>query len=88
VLGELTAGIALGNVLPLFFAAEGIAFVRANPTLHVLAEIGVLVLLFEVGLEADLRAFARVGRSSVLVVTTLITPIGLRWTLGEASRSP
>jgi Kef-type K+ transport system membrane component KefB len=80
VLGELTAGIALGNVLPLFFAAEGIAFVRANPTLHVLAEIGVLVLLFEVGLEADLRAFARVGRSSVLVALIgVVVPFSLGW---------
>jgi Kef-type K+ transport system membrane component KefB len=80
VLGELTVGIALGNLLPLLFAAEGIAFVRANPTLHVLAEIGVLVLLFEVGLEADLRAFVRVGRSSVLVALLgVIMPFALGW---------
>jgi Kef-type K+ transport system membrane component KefB len=80
VLGELTVGIAVGNVLPLFFAAEGVAFARANPTLHVLAEIGVLVLLFEVGLEADLRAFVRVGRSSVLVaVLGVVVPFGLGW---------
>jgi Kef-type K+ transport system membrane component KefB len=80
VLGELTVGIGLGNLLPLFFAAEGIAFVRSNPTLHVLAEIGVLVLLFEVGLEADLRAFVRVGRSSVLVALLgVVIPFALGW---------
>jgi Kef-type K+ transport system membrane component KefB len=80
VLGELTVGIALGNVLPLLFAAEGIAFVRGNPTLHVLAEIGVLVLLFEVGLEADLRAFVRVGKSSVLVALIgVVVPFALGW---------
>jgi predicted Kef-type K+ transport protein len=50
VLGELLAGIALGNLLPPFFGVEGIAFVRADPTLRVLAELGVLILLFDVGL--------------------------------------
>ena len=80
VLGELTVGIGLGNLLPLLFAAEGIAFVRSNPTLLVLAEIGVLVLLFEVGLEADLRAFVRVGRSSLLVALIgVVAPFALGW---------
>jgi hypothetical protein len=35
-----------------------------------MAEAEVLVLLFDVGLEADLRAFARVGLSSFLVALT------------------
>ena len=39
-----------------------------------------LVLLFDVGLEADLRAFARVGVSSLLVAMIGVTvPIGLGW---------
>jgi Kef-type K+ transport system membrane component KefB len=67
VLGELLVGIGLGNLLPLFFGERGIAFVRSDPTLLVMAEVGVLILLFDVGLEADLRAFARVGVSSLLV---------------------
>ena len=58
VLGELLAGVGLGNLLPLMFGAHGLAFVRDEPTLQVLAEIGVLILLFDVGLESDLRAFA------------------------------
>ena len=58
VLGELLAGVGLGNLLPLMFGAQGLAFVRDEPTLQVLAEIGVLILLFDVGLESDLRAFA------------------------------
>ena len=67
VLGELLAGIGAGNLLPPLFGERGIAFVRGDPTLHVLAEIGVLILLFDVGLEADLRALARVGPSAALV---------------------
>jgi Kef-type K+ transport system membrane component KefB len=62
VFGELLVGIGAGNLLPSFFGEHGIAFVRVEPTLHVLAEIGVLVLLFDVGLEADLRALVRLAR--------------------------
>jgi Kef-type K+ transport system membrane component KefB len=90
VLGELLAGIAAGNLLPPLFGASGIAFVREDPTLHVLAEIGVLVLLFDVGLEADVRALVRVGPSAALVATIgVVTPFALgwgtaRWLLPEA----
>ena len=80
VLGELLVGIGAGNLLPPFFGEHGIAFVRGEPTLHVLAEIGVLVLLFDVGLEADLRALVRVGPSASLVaVIGVVTPFALGW---------
>lgn len=80
VLGELLVGIALGNLLPLFFGQQGIAFVRSDPTLLILAELGVLILLFDVGLESDLRALARVGPSSLLVGLIGVTaPLLLGW---------
>lgn len=80
VLGELLAGIVLGNLLPLFLGEAQIALVRSEPTLLVLAEVGVLILLFDVGLEADLRALSRVGTSSVLVALIgVAVPIGLGW---------
>jgi Na+:H+ antiporter len=80
VLGELLVGVAAGNFLPPLFGERGIAFVRADPTLHVLAEIGVLVLLFDVGLEADLRALVRVGPSAVSVaVIGVVIPFALGW---------
>lgn len=80
VLGELVIGIGLGNVLPRLFGEHGIAFVRTDPTLLTLAEVGVLLLLFDVGLESDLRAFARVGVSSVLVALIgVVVPFGLGW---------
>lgn len=80
VLGELLVGIGAGNVLPLLFGERGIAFVRGDPTLHVLAEIGVLILLFDVGLEADLRALVRVGPSAALVATIgVVFPFALGW---------
>jgi hypothetical protein len=58
VLGELLAGIALANLLPLFVDAGRLAFIHADRTFRVLAEVGVLILLFDVGLEEDLRALA------------------------------
>jgi Kef-type K+ transport system membrane component KefB len=80
VLGELLVGILVGNLLPPLFGAEPIAFVRSEPTLRVLAEVGVLILLFDVGLEADLRALARVGGASLLVAVIGVTvPIALGW---------
>lgn len=80
VLGELLAGIALGNALTWFFGRGGLAAVRDDPTLQVLAAIGVLILLLDVGLEADVRALGRVGLSSVLVaVIGVVVPFGLGW---------
>jgi Kef-type K+ transport system membrane component KefB len=80
VLGELLVGIGLGNLLPLAFAEKGIAFVRSDPTLLVLAEVGVLILLFDVGLETDLRSLLRVGWSSlVAALVGIVTPMLLGW---------
>jgi Kef-type K+ transport system membrane component KefB len=80
VLGELLAGIGLGHLLPLVFGEQGLAFVRGEPTLQVLAEVGVLILLFDVGLESDLRAFALVGVSSALVALIgVVAPFALGW---------
>src|SRR3989304_3758130 len=65
VLGELCAGILLGNLgLLCFQGFEGIA---ANPYVDILARIGAIVLLFEVGLESTIRDILNVGPSSFLV---------------------
>lgn len=66
VLGELLAGVMVGNALP-FVGGIDVTRLRADPTLLFLAEVGVLVLLFDVGLEVDLRALWRVGVPSLLV---------------------
>jgi Kef-type K+ transport system membrane component KefB len=59
VLGELLAGVLLGpSVLGLVPLTAGIFLV---------AEIGVILLLFEVGLETDLGGLARVGAPALVV---------------------
>jgi Kef-type K+ transport system membrane component KefB len=80
VLGELMVGVGLGNVVPLVIGGHGVDLVRADPTLRFLAEVGVLLLLFDVGLESDLRALIRVGPSALLVaVLGVVAPVALGW---------
>ena len=63
VLGELVAGVLLGSsALGIIPSAGPIAEV-----ITILAELGVLVRLFEIGLETDLREMRRVGSSAVAV---------------------
>lgn len=65
VLGELLAGILLGaSALGVIPTAVGDPL---TPTIHLLAEVGVVVLLFEIGLETDLREMARVGAAATAV---------------------
>ncbi len=64
VLGELLAGIVLGSVPLSFF--EGL---RTDASLDMLGRLGVLVLLFEVGLESTIRDVLGVGVASMRVAT-------------------
>lgn len=65
VLGELIAGILLGaSALGLIPTAPADPL---TPFIRILAEVGVVVLLFEIGLETDLKAMARVGRAATAV---------------------
>jgi Kef-type K+ transport system membrane component KefB len=81
VLGELVVGIALGNL-----DLAGITWFRglaANPTIGVLAQLGVVILLFQVGLESTVRDMLKVGVPSFLVaVLGVVTPFVLGWGVG------
>ena len=63
VLGELIAGVLLGGSVLGVVPTEG----PAGEVVHVLAQFGVLLLLFEIGLETDLREMFRVGTASLSV---------------------
>ena len=78
VLGELVAGIVLGNLVILGFS--GAESLKTNGMIAALAELGVIILLFEVGLESDLRDMVEVGLSSLLVaVLGVLAPFFLGW---------
>ena len=59
VLGELLAGVVLGPSL--------LGWMEPNEVLRLLAEIGIILLLFEVGLETDVRKLAHAGKKSTIV---------------------
>ncbi|OGF04353.1 MAG: hypothetical protein A2W00_01510 [Candidatus Eisenbacteria bacterium RBG_16_71_46] len=76
VLGELGVGVLIGNLGLLGY--HELDVLRTLPGLDILAQIGVLFLLFEVGLESNLDDMLRVGWSSVLVaVLGIVAPIVL-----------
>ena len=78
VLGELCAGIVLGNLV--LFGFNQAEALKTNETIAALAEFGVIILLFEVGLESDLKEMVEVGWSSLLVaVLGVIAPFFLGW---------
>jgi Kef-type K+ transport system membrane component KefB len=71
VLGELVAGVLLGT------SVLGLVNPR-NEVLHVMAELGVVILLFEIGLETDLRKLLQVGgTSSAVAIVGVVLPFGL-----------
>lgn len=79
VLGELLAGIALGNLGHLGLGGlAGLDAALHQPSLEVLAQIGVLFLLFSVGLESDVTKMLAVGPSAMLVaVLGVAAPMAL-----------
>jgi Na+:H+ antiporter len=67
VLGEVVAGLIIGPSV--------LGFVSPEATLHVIAEIGILLLLFEVGLETDVGQLVKEGvRSTLVAVTGVAVP--------------
>ncbi|HEY0670855.1 MAG TPA: cation:proton antiporter [Longimicrobiales bacterium] len=74
VLGELIGGVLLGSSIFNVIPAAG----QLHDVVGLLAEIGVVILLFEIGLETDLREMFRVGRAAVTVALVgIIAPFGL-----------
>jgi Na+:H+ antiporter len=68
ILGELVGGILLG--------ASALGILDPNdPPIHMLSQLGLLILLFEIGLATDLRALAKVGgTATVIAVVGVVLP--------------
>jgi Kef-type K+ transport system membrane component KefB len=81
VLGELLVGVVLGNLTMVgYMGLEGI---ETDRTVDMLARLGVLILLFEVGLESTVKQMVSVGSTALLVaVLGVIAPFGLGWLVG------
>ena len=78
VLGELIGGILIGALA--LAGVPQVEALRGNAIIAALAEIGVIILLFEVGLESNLGEMIEVGWSSLLVaVAGVVAPFFLGW---------
>jgi len=76
VLGEILGGVLLGNLDLLGWG--WFERLSAQEPFQVLAMIGVVVLLFEVGLESDMGKMARAGASATAVaVVGVVCPVAL-----------
>lgn len=77
VLGEMVAGVLLGP------SVAGLVD-PSHPGLHAMAEIGVIILLFQIGLETQLRKMAEVGSSAAIVALVgVAVPFGLGFVVAE-----
>jgi Kef-type K+ transport system membrane component KefB len=82
VLGELIAGVFLGQ------SALGLLD-PSNETIAALAELGVLILLFEIGLHTNVRSLIKVGRSAITVgLVGVILPFVLGYWVASALGIP
>src|SRR5213078_2458660 len=78
VLGELAGGIVAGNLALIGF--NGAEFLKGNEVIAALAQLGVIVLLFEVGLESNVADMMKVGWSSLAVAAAgVVAPFFLGW---------
>ena len=85
VVGFLLAGILLGPY--------GLHLIKDIKTIQVFAEIGVIILLFTIGLEFSLSKFLKmrlevfaIGGLQVLLTVTLVTFISYQW-LGDYNKA-
>ena len=82
VLGELVVGIILGNLGLL--GLHILDPIKDNLLIAFLAELGVVILLFQIGLESNLREMKKVGIKAFLVaVIGVVCPFVLgTWVVG------
>ena len=81
VLGELLLGVLLGN-LPLL-GIQVLEPMKANTTIDALAGLGLIVLLFDVGLESTVSQMLKLGVTAVAVALLgVLASIALGWGVG------
>ena len=89
VLGELVCGILIGNV-SLFTGMSFFDLLLQQDAIDIMARLGVMILLFQVGLESNIKELTKVGISSFFVAAIgVIVPFVLgffasSWIIPEA----
>jgi CPA2 family monovalent cation:H+ antiporter-2 len=78
VLGYIVAGVIIGPYTPPF------ALIHDEKTIGILAELGVVFLMFSLGLEFSLRKLARVGVTAfVAAITEIVLMLWLGYEIGR-----
>lgn len=78
VLGELVFGMIIGNLALLSGGAFSFGHLFENEVVTILGELGVMILLFQVGLESNVKDMMKVGLSSMMVaIVGVIAPMVL-----------
>jgi Kef-type K+ transport system membrane component KefB len=81
VLGELLAGVVIGNLTVVGFS--GFDYLKTDGAVETLSNLGVILLLFQVGLESTVVQMLKVGLSSFFVATLgVVGPFALGWAVG------
>lgn len=81
VLGELLVGILIGNLVLVGY--DGLEGIKHDSSIDMLSRLGVILLLFEVGLESTVAAMLKVGWSSLVVALIgVVFPFALGWGVG------
>lgn len=78
VLGELVVGVFLGSLSLVGF--DAFETLKSSKAIEILSELGVILLLFEVGLETNVKEMTKVGPSALIVALLgVIAPFFLGW---------
>jgi Kef-type K+ transport system membrane component KefB len=81
VVGELLAGVIAGPAM--------LGWFHVSVPMELVATLGVIVLMFAVGLETKASDLFRVGRTALLVATLgVVVPFAAGWAFGAASGLP
>lgn len=67
VLGELIFGMIIGNAFLLTGGAYSFGHLFESESIDIMARLGVMILLFQVGLESNVKDLMKVGISSFIV---------------------
>ena len=82
VLGELLFGVLLGNLA--LFGGPSLAPLEASETFAILAELGAILLLFEVGLESTPKDMMAVGiPATIVALVGVVAPMALGFGVGQ-----
>ena len=75
VVGELLAGIIIGNLALVGIDHPLLTQLKTSEIFHTLSEIGVILLLFLVGLESNIDRFIKAGKPAIIVaITGVVAP--------------